>query len=758
MNKTERFFVTALILTALLALLSVPDVQAGVTAQESKNMATPDLIRQALEIRQIDTDTANLYLAYALGDYEKLPQEYRSDVAWEGTLTLLDLGEALRTGSAGRFRSEIAAILTPRGSCSSSTASLPNVSNSAHFHIEYGTIGGGLNLSNYATSLETAWSKQVAQFGWSAPPVLGGNPPPSNLYHVRIDNLGGGLYGFVSNSGVHAGFVGNNPNTAWNDVDAYATCMVLNNDYSGFPGSPQQALDSTTAHEFNHSIQFGLGALTGSNRPTIVFIEGGATWMEDEVYDAANDNYNYLWPNFSMAMGNYTSSPYPYWITFRGLTERYGTGVAGAGEQVIQDFWETLSKGTSGDGIVALNTALGMRGTNLNDAFHAYAIAVKFNKTCGGSFVYPYCFEEAVGYVGNAGATPLNGSILSVGNNYVGSIADSYAINWIRLPTGSSNYRVTLQNTSGGGALRGSIVCETGSALNITPLPSVVGSGASASINSFNPSGCTSVVAVITNQSTATASTSRSYQLSTGAPINPNWFIRGVDDLVHGTGTDIPVPADYNGDGKDDVAIFRESNSTWYIYGVSPFTYGTTNDIPVIADYNGDGKDDIAVFRESNSTWYIYGVGPSIYGTTNDIPVVADYNGDGKADIAVFRESNSTWYLRGIGPSIYGTTNDIPVVGDYNGDGKADIAVFRPSTSTWYIRGIGNFQFGTSGDIPVVGDYNGDGKDDIAVFRPSNGTWYIRGIGNFVHGQNGDIPVPADYNGDGITDAAVFRP
>src|SRR3990172_7388639 len=346
MNNNKIFYVAGWIVVVLLAIgmlafLGVPFVQAGAGAQESKNLATPELILQALETGQIDADTANLYLDYALGDFEKLPQEYRSDAPWEGTLTLLNLTEALRSESAGRYRNEIADIIAARGSCSTSTASLPNLSNSAHFHIEYGTIGGGLSISNYSTSLETAWTREITQFGWAAPPVLTSNPPPSNLYHVRIDSLGGGLYGYVSSGGVHAGLVGNNPNTVWNDVDAYATCMLLNSDFSPFPGTAQQALDATTAHEFNHSIQFGYGVLFGSNRPAQIFVEGGATWMEDEVFDTANDNYNYLWPNFSMAMGNYTSSPYPYWVTFRGITERYGTGSAGTGEQVMQDFWET---------------------------------------------------------------------------------------------------------------------------------------------------------------------------------------------------------------------------------------------------------------------------------------------------------------------------------------------------------------------------------------------------------------------------------
>ena len=224
-------------------------------------------------------------------------------------------------------------------------------------------------------------------------------------------------------------------------------------------------------------------------------------------------------------------------------------------------------------------------------------------------------------------------------------------------------------------------------------------------------------------------------------PSTGTWHINGQGTIILGQAGDIPVPADYNGDGLADIAVFHPSNSTWYINGQSPIVYGAAGDIPVVADYNGDGKADIAVFRPSNSTWYIRGQGPFVYGADGDIPVVADYNGDGKADIAVFRPTNSTWYLYGIGPRVYGTVGDIPVVADYNGDGKADIAVFRPTNSTWYLYGVGPKVYGTLGDIPAIGDYDGDGKADITVFRPTNSTWYKYGVGPSVFGTIGDIPV-----------------
>lgn len=483
--------------------------------------STPELIESAVASGQISRETGDVHLAHAFADYDRVPAEYRSDAPWEGTVPLLQLRQRAAVMKPGPARASIEDAIEPAAvstaTCSSSTTTLLNTFDSTHFHVAYSTIGGGLALSDYVDALETSWAVEVTSFGWAAPPVKTSNPPPGNRYHVRIDNLGGGLYGFVSSGGTHAGPVGNNPNTAWNDVDAQASCMVLNRDFSGFPSPPLESLQSTAAHEFNHSLQYGYGALNG-NVPDSSFIEGGASWMEDEVFDASNDSYFFLWPNFQESLGDYDGSPYPYWITYRGLTERYGSGVAGGAEQVMQDFWEGISQGT-GINVGALANALAARGTTVADAFHAHAIAAKFLRTCGGGYVYPYCFEEAAGYLAGPGPTAVHKTIASPGGSTTGLVEDDYGLQWVQLPAGAGSYNVTLTNTSAGGQLRGSVVCDTGSTLAISAFPAVVAAGTSTTVTGFSSAGCTSVVAVLSNQAQSAGNPSnsakRAYSLST---------------------------------------------------------------------------------------------------------------------------------------------------------------------------------------------------------------------------------------------------
>ncbi len=171
-------------------------------------------------------------------------------------------------------------------------------------------------------------------------------------------------------------------------------------------------------------------------------------------------------------------------------------------------------------------------------------------------------------------------------------------------------------------------------------------------------------------------------------PSNGTWYIeRSATHTVlyfqFGSNQDRPVPADYNGDKRIDIAVFRPSNSNWYIYNnylsyyyVSPqintsaTQFGLGDDKLLPADYDGDKKADIAIWRPNGGIWAYLGSSSGYrqaqFGAINDIPVPADYDNDNKVDFAVWRQSNGTFYAlqssnSNLLSSQWGTIGDIPV-------------------------------------------------------------------------------------------------
>ena len=111
----------------------------------------------------------------------------------------------------------------------------------------------------------------------------------------------------------------------------------------------------------------------------------------------------------------------------------------------------------------------------------------------------------------------------------------------------------------------------------------------------------------------------------------------------------------------------------------------------VAGDFNGDGIDTIALFRDGQWLIDVDGDGrlsPAdielTFGQPGDRPVAGDFDGNGIADIGIYRDG--TWLIQTeltegqTAPDtviMLGVPDDSPVVGDWNDDGRDDAGVFH---------------------------------------------------------------------------------
>ena len=268
--------------------------------------------------------------------------------------------------------------------------------------------------------------------------------------------------------------------------------------------------------------------------------------------------------------------------------------------------------------------------------------------------------------------------------------------------------------------------------------------------------------------------------------------------------SDFPVPEDYDGDGRDDLAVWREDapfRAAFYIYQSSTNTVRTEifgqndDDAQIVGDYDGDNKADPAVFRcppasgAAGQCFFFYRGSlnnpnrvitfvPFGFGRIGDFFVnPGDFDGDGKYDFCLQRTrpgtpSGGQFVLRrssdfGIEFINWGNNDDTIVPGDYDGDGRSDFCVARNEAingvagMSYYIlerdgggTGSSPIRWGVITDTITPGDYDGDGRQDIAVWRenpdPTRNFFLIRrssdgAMQSFEWGQAGDFPAANWY-------------
>lgn len=128
------------------------------------------------------------------------------------------------------------------------------------------------------------------------------------------------------------------------------------------------------------------------------------------------------------------------------------------------------------------------------------------------------------------------------------------------------------------------------------------------------------------------------------------------------------------------------------------FPFGDSRGFPVAGDFNGDGMDDVAVFRTGN--WQVrystgtvlptFAYGPALNWPTV-VPVAGDWNGDGIDGIGIYNAG--AWSLKNtasagspdLTPSFAPGVNPYPVVGDWNGDGIDTIGVKSRTGTLWQL-------------------------------------------------------------------------
>jgi hypothetical protein len=271
----------------------------------------------------------------------------------------------------------------------------------------------------------------------------------------------------------------------------------------------------------------------------------------------------------------------------------------------------------------------------------------------------------------------------------------------------------------------------------------------------------------------------------------PLYYPAGPNPLLVATG-------DFNGDGKPDVVVVNylpalpgltDSEQVRVLLGkgdgsleaaLPPITISGAPASIALADFNGDGRLDVAIVQsETNTASILLGKGDGTFaspltfalGGTPAQVQAADMDGDGRPDLVVMFASAAPAFavFRGLGDGAFAAPvnySDIMApsamaIGDVNGDGRLDVVLAEGNTV--------NVFFGTPLTVPVPDDFNGDGRADLIWQDPNSGLaqiWYLicppcgplAGAANLTVKNPWRIVGVADFDGNGTPDVVWQDP
>ncbi len=284
---------------------------------------------------------------------------------------------------------------------------------------------------------------------------------------------------------------------------------------------------------------------------------------------------------------------------------------------------------------------------------------------------------------------------------------------------------------------------------------------------------------------------------------------------------DIENSSDFDGDGLSDLATFEPSTgvfvtrssqtgqfSTIDLGGIGPS--GVQPRVPVPGDYNGDGRADLAFFNRQTGQWATnLASGREVrLGRTGDIPIPGIYGfycdrevygrcvikvnlGQRCTDRAVYDPVSGRTLIKNCVygdeiPFTIGGPGFIPAVGDKDCDGLTDQGFYNAATNEWrFIYSTDyydiqrpwwragsvsphSFHFGGRGELPMMGDHDNDRCGDPTTYSSHPDT--MTGFRTTYRGRldvpyypfslalPGDVGLMLDVGGGAGYDFSVYRP